>query len=59
MHVYGELCLSAHDTVEKDRRSVRGCPDPQRNEGVTTAVCGSGHMNMSKDMLCYCMYHWG
>ena len=39
-----------HDTVEKDRRSVRGFPDPQRNEGVATAVCGAGHVNMSKDL---------
>ena len=50
VHVYVELCLSAHDTVEKDRRSVRGFPDPQRNEGVATAVCGAGHVNMSKDL---------
>ena len=50
VHVYGELCLSAHDTVEKDRRSVRGFADPQRNEGVATAVCGAGHVNMSKDL---------
>ena len=50
MHVYVELCLSAHDTVEKDRRSVRGFPGSQRNEGVATAVCGAGHVNMSKDL---------
>ena len=29
---------------------MRGFPDPQRNEGVTTAVCGAGHVNMSKDL---------
>ena len=50
MHVYGELCLSAHDTVEKDRRSVRGFADPQRNEGVATAVCEAGNAKMSKDL---------
>ena len=50
MHVYGELCLSAHDTVEKDRRSVRGFADPQRNEGVATAICEAGHAKMSKDL---------
>ena len=50
VHVYGELCLSAHDTVAKDRRSVLGFAEPQRNEGVATAVCGAGHVNMSKDL---------
>ena len=50
MHVYVELCLSAHDTVEKDRRSVRGFADPQRNEGVATAVFEAGHAKMSKDL---------
>ena len=50
MHIYVELYLSAHNTVEKDRRSMRGFPDPQRNEGVATAVCGAGHVNMSKDL---------
>ena len=50
VHVYVELCLSAHDTVEKGRRSVRGFPGSQRNEGVATAVCAAGHVNMSKDL---------
>ena len=50
VHVYGELCLSAHDTVAKDRRSVLGFAEPQRNEGVATAVCGAGHVNMRKGL---------
>ena len=58
IHSHAECCarlrrtvpVGTHDTVEKDRRSVRGFADPQRNEGVATAVCGSGHVNMSKDL---------